>query len=169
MNRIAHWALLAFFAAQNSSTISVESRLVSVDVIVRDARGNPVAGLKQDAFTISEDGKAQQIVSFEEHHALPGRAGDHSRPLAPGTVTNVPGAVVDSDLNMLLFDLADTPVLDQAYAKKADDRLPPEAPAGTPACPLYPLGSPWPTNQRITALMAVCGRSGSQPGEGLYR
>jgi VWFA-related protein len=123
MNRIAHWALLAFFAAQNSSTISVESRLVSVDVIVRDARGNPVAGLKQDAFTISEDGKAQQIVSFEEHHALPGRAGDHSRPLAPGTVTNVPGAVVDSDLNMLLFDLADTPVLDQAYAKKADDRL----------------------------------------------
>jgi hypothetical protein len=41
MNRIAHWALLAFFAAQNSSTISVESRLVSVDVIVRDARGNP--------------------------------------------------------------------------------------------------------------------------------
>lgn len=33
-------------------------------------------------------------------------------------MTNVPGAVVDSDLNMLLFDLADTPVLDQAYAKK---------------------------------------------------
>jgi VWFA-related protein len=118
MNRIAHWALLAFFAAQNSSTISVESRLVSVDVIVRDARGNPVAGLKQDAFTISEDGKAQQIVSFEEHHASPSRAGDHSRPLAPGTVTNVSDAIDDSDLNMLLFDLVDTPVLDQPYAGK---------------------------------------------------
>ena len=153
MSRIAAAALLAAFAAQSPSTISVESRLVSVDVIVRDARGNSVAGLKQDDFAISEDGKAQKIVSFEEHHATQNRAGVASAPLTPGTVTNV-SAAADSDLNMLLFDLADTPVLDQAYAKKQMIAFLQNLPAGHQLA-LFVL------SDRLYALQGFTGDSGT--------
>jgi VWFA-related protein len=62
--------------AQNSApepgdaqtTIRVNSRAVLVDVVVTDQHGKPVTGLKQDAFTVTEQGKPQAIDFFEEHH-----------------------------------------------------------------------------------------------------
>jgi hypothetical protein len=39
---------------------------VIVNVVATD-RGNPIAGLGKDDFTILEDGKAQQVQSFEPH------------------------------------------------------------------------------------------------------
>ena len=40
-----------------SSTLRINSRAVLVDVIVTDRKGNPVTGLKRDAFTVTEQGK----------------------------------------------------------------------------------------------------------------
>jgi VWFA-related protein len=46
-------------------TFSSEVELVTVDAIVLDEKGQPVRGLTRDDFTLSEDGKPQDIVSFE--------------------------------------------------------------------------------------------------------
>ena len=43
------------------TTLKVNSRAVLVDVIVSDKNGNPVKGLKQSDFSISEAGKPQSI------------------------------------------------------------------------------------------------------------
>ena len=43
----------------------VTSELVLVNVVVRDKKGNLVRGLKKEDFTLSEDGKKQDISTFD--------------------------------------------------------------------------------------------------------
>jgi VWFA-related protein len=43
----------------------VETELVLVNVVARDKQGKPVTDLKQEDFTLLEDGKAQRISSFD--------------------------------------------------------------------------------------------------------
>jgi VWFA-related protein len=45
--------------------IEVSSDLVLVNVVARDKRGNPVTDLKKSDFTLYEDGKKQQISTFD--------------------------------------------------------------------------------------------------------
>jgi VWFA-related protein len=45
-------------------TIRVSTRLVLVDVVVRDKQGKPVTGLKADDFVIEENGKKQKVATF---------------------------------------------------------------------------------------------------------
>jgi len=55
-------------AQQQSGSLyrfKVETDVVLVNVVVRDKSGAIVRGLKQEDFTISEDGKAQRIASFD--------------------------------------------------------------------------------------------------------
>ena len=47
------------------ATFSTTSQLVIETVTVKDKSGNPVLGLKQENFTITEDGKPQVIKFFE--------------------------------------------------------------------------------------------------------
>jgi VWFA-related protein len=44
--------------------VKVETSLVSSDVLVQDARGNPVDGLTENDFLISEDGASQKLGMF---------------------------------------------------------------------------------------------------------
>jgi VWFA-related protein len=44
---------------------SAEVELVTVDVVVADKQGSPITGLRREEFTLTEDGKAQGIASFE--------------------------------------------------------------------------------------------------------
>jgi VWFA-related protein len=46
-------------------SVRVTSELVLVNVIVRDKHGNLVRGLKKEDFTVSEDGKRQDISTFD--------------------------------------------------------------------------------------------------------
>lgn len=48
------------------TTLRVTSRQVYLDVVVRDAAGQPVRGLTKDDFQIQEDGHAQQ-ADFSRH------------------------------------------------------------------------------------------------------
>src|SRR4051812_39646284 len=48
---------------QESPTIHVTTRMVQVNVIVRDKKG-PVADLKKEDFTLFEQGKPRTIASF---------------------------------------------------------------------------------------------------------
>jgi VWFA-related protein len=43
----------------------VESELVLVNVVARDKQGKPVTDLKQDDFTVLEDGRPQKVASFD--------------------------------------------------------------------------------------------------------
>ena len=50
---------------QQSARIRVTTEIVLVNVVVRDKKGNPVPNLKQEDFTVFEDGQKQQVSSFD--------------------------------------------------------------------------------------------------------
>ena len=56
---------LGAVSAQEPLTLHVETKLVSLDVVVTDANGQPAAGLTRDDFTVTEDNKPQTIRDFD--------------------------------------------------------------------------------------------------------
>lgn len=53
-------------AGQRATTVfRSTSNFVRVDVVVRDRNGSVVKGLKNDDFVVTEDGKPQQVVTFD--------------------------------------------------------------------------------------------------------
>src|SRR6202161_892864 len=46
------------------SVLRTSSDLVRIDVEVTDKSGKPIKGLRQDQFTVTDDGKRQEISSF---------------------------------------------------------------------------------------------------------
>src|SRR5882724_328970 len=68
--------------------IRVSTELVLVNVVARDKKGNPVRDLKQTDFSLYEDGKKQQISTFdfEDVDHLPMTAGTTVSGTAPGTL-----------------------------------------------------------------------------------
>jgi VWFA-related protein len=68
--------------------IRVSTELVLVNVVARDKKGNPVRDLKQENFTLYEDGKKQQISTFdfEDVDQLLMTAGATVSGTAPGTL-----------------------------------------------------------------------------------
>ena len=54
-------------AKPDGGTIQIASRIVYVDVTVRDSTGNIVRDLTANDFHVFEDGKPQQIDYFTEH------------------------------------------------------------------------------------------------------
>ena len=67
------WMLMAGFLCAimtsqetpNTYTFKSETELVLVNVTVRDRNGNPVRNLKREDFTLLEDNKPQQVISFD--------------------------------------------------------------------------------------------------------
>jgi VWFA-related protein len=51
--------------------IRVETNLVMVKVVVRDAKGRPVTGLRKEDFRLSDGGKPQEITGFTVETAAP--------------------------------------------------------------------------------------------------
>jgi len=94
-----------------------QTELVLMDVSVTDAKGAPVRGLKASDFTMLEDGKAQPIRDFEEHGSGPSEPLKIEASLPSGTYTNRTAVANAAPLGILLFDLLNTPVQDQAYAR----------------------------------------------------
>ncbi len=123
------WLLLAAtlpVAAQKSAgnTLTVHSRLIYVDVVVRDDYRRPVTGLSRADFSVKEDGRPQQIVFFQNSDDLrnakaapsvasptPGTPAPHSLQFSNVAPTNL----TDPSANIILLDLLNTPVLDQLY------------------------------------------------------
>jgi VWFA-related protein len=110
-------AASAFAQAPQSpvATLHVESRLVVVDVVVTGSHRKPATGLSRTDFTILEDGKPQAI-SFFEAHSPPKGAPDSPTP-PPHQYSNVT-AQTPSSINVVLFDVLNTPLVDQPYARR---------------------------------------------------
>jgi len=105
-------------ASKSATVLRATTRLVVVDVVVLDEKGVPVTDLKQEDFTLVEEGKPQKIRDFSFQQPVKLTAG---RNLPPGVVSNAPeyGASASS-LNVILLDAINTDFSSHAYAQ---DRL----------------------------------------------
>ncbi len=52
-----------------TQTLRTNTRLVVVDVVATDSKGQPVPDLKASDFTLLEDGKPQKISGFNFEHS----------------------------------------------------------------------------------------------------
>jgi len=107
----------------SGGTFRLTSRLVYVDVVVRDRSGQVVHGLTQEDFKIEEDGKLQRLDFFEAHSLdqaslTPGKKAP--APVEPQLqYTNVARRdAAAGAINIILFDLLNTPRSDLIYARK---------------------------------------------------
>ncbi|MGZ4873190.1 MAG: VWA domain-containing protein [Candidatus Angelobacter sp.] len=97
-----------------SVTIRANTRLVLVDVVVTDKKGQPITGLKAEDFTVEENGKKQKIATFSP----PGADQKAPQPLPAGLLTNRPEYLKPAGVpTVLLLDAANSHFLDQAYGR----------------------------------------------------
>jgi len=126
------------------STIRVNTRLVQFDVVVTDNQGRPVKDLKATDFQVQQDGKPQSIVAFETHAptAAGTVAGTSAQLTSSGTsgpsdaganvYTNSPAKAPQSSWTVILFDLLNTDIPDQTYARNQLLQLLRSLPKGQP-------------------------------------
>jgi VWFA-related protein len=103
------------------ATLRTRARLVLLDVVVTDGRGQPVKGLKQSDFTLLEDGTPQALSSFQEHHPIsPEEAAKAATmvKLPPNHFTNYDPVKNESAGTVFLLDALDTPVEAQMYLRE---------------------------------------------------
>jgi VWFA-related protein len=105
--------------SKSGQAISVTTRLVEVNVVVTDDKGQPVSDLTQEDFTIFEDGKPQKLASFAAHRKLPaGSPSRQAQPLPEGIFSNLAPEDDRGPVIILLVDALNTPLRDQAYARE---------------------------------------------------
>ena len=85
-------------------TLHVTSREIVVDVMVTDANGNAVRGLKQSDFSIEENGKPQPIRSFREFGTEIPVVEPAPPKLQPGVYTNSQLTPASGPVNVFLID-----------------------------------------------------------------
>jgi VWFA-related protein len=97
-------------AAKLPSANQTSANQVVVDVVVTDTHHNVVHNLTKGDFTVLENGHAQTVDTFEEHHAWEAAAPLPQEPKLPrGTFTNYTNAPANGALDILLLDLLNTP------------------------------------------------------------
>jgi VWFA-related protein len=88
-------------------TIKVETRVVLLDVVVTDHKGESIPNLRREDFNIEEDGKPQTLSAFDEHSR-------HNAPpvnlpaLPPNVYTNMQAVKPSDSVNVLLIDMLNT-------------------------------------------------------------
>jgi VWFA-related protein len=106
------------------ATFRAASQAVVVDVVVTDSKGNPVKGLRQQDFEVTEDGQPQQVRYFREFSdsrtspasdasSMPSRA--KSLPNVFSNDTRKPDLAA---VTVILLDLLNTPMQDQQRARQ---------------------------------------------------
>lgn len=123
-------SLTVLLAAQEPSVVkfSTTTRLVILDVTVKDRSGKPVEDLKPEDFAISEDGKVQKIAIFEFQRLGIPEAAVAARPRASARVGAQRGQIgarlrgqvqyQDRRLIVLYFDFSAMPPEDQTRAQR---------------------------------------------------
>src|SRR5229473_2856613 len=98
-----------------SITFRTNTRLVLVDIVVTDKKGQPLTTLKAEDFAVEENGKKQKVSIL----VPPGSATRVAATPAPeGILSNHPEHVGPAGIpTVLLLDAANSPFKDQAYAR----------------------------------------------------
>lgn len=128
-------------AYETSAVLKVKTRLVVVDVVARDAKGAPVTDLKQEDFTVIEDGKEQKLRIFNFQH--PDDSVATAPPQSPANrenvVDNLPHFKPGRALNVILMDALNTSRLNQVAMRQAMVKFLETLPANEPIA-VYLLG-----------------------------
>src|SRR6476660_5661680 len=98
----------------SDQVLRTNTRLVVVDVVATDGKGQPVTDLKPADFTLLEDGKPQKISGFTFEHPGSNLAQTAQIQLPPSVVTNAPKFQSNS-LNVILFDTVNGEFAEHAY------------------------------------------------------
>lgn len=103
--------------ASQSTTLSVTTQLVTLDVTVNDKLGHPVLDLGKSDFNVTENGMPQKVRYFEptSAHRMPGR-GEVVRSAADL------GKIGEAPVCLLVLDEINTPFADMALARSALER-----------------------------------------------
>ncbi len=99
-------------------TVQSNTRLVVVDVIATDNKGQIVSDLKQEDFRVLEDGRPQELSHFTFRSAA--QIAPVTQKLAPNVFTNAPQYQHASSLDVILLDTINGEFASRAYAQ---DRL----------------------------------------------
>lgn len=100
---------------QSQTVLRANTRLVVVDVVATDNKGQPLKDLQAQDFTVLENGAPQKISAFTFHH--PGKSEVLPQPrLAPNVVSNTP-RFQSGSLNVILFDSVNGDLTAHAYAQ----------------------------------------------------
>ncbi len=114
--------------------------MVVVDVVARDSKGKPVSDLKQEDFTVLEDGKEQKVRIFNFQHPEPSSARqEQAAPVNPNMVDNLPHFQSGRALNVILMDALNTSRTNQAYMREAMIKFLEKLPENEPIA-VYLLG-----------------------------
>jgi VWFA-related protein len=112
-------------------TLHTDKRVVLTDVTVTDRHGNPIHGLKASAFQILDNGKPQQLASFEEHTGDPVESAPPEAK-GPGVYSNDFLLHPPPVYNVLLIDLATLMMRDQMFLYYELNQFLNHLPAGEP-------------------------------------
>jgi VWFA-related protein len=106
--------------SQNPFQLNVTSNLVVVRVVVRDAQGKPLEGLRKEDFRLFDQGKEQSISQFEVE--APVTAASSTAIPTPGQ-TSSPLPPAPQKFIALNFDVFNTSDADLIQARDAADRF----------------------------------------------
>ena len=120
--------------------LKARTRLVIVDVLAHDKRGQTVTDLQASDFKLREDGREQKISVFAFQHpsASPMQSAE-SESLALNVFRNAPRFRPNSALNVILLDGLNTTLLNQAYVRSEMVSFLEKLPQGQPVA-IYALG-----------------------------
>ena len=123
-------------SAGPSTLFQASANLVLVDVVATD-HGKPVLDIAQSRFHVFEDGKERPIATFDQHRPsqAPADAASIAAQIAAlpaHTYTNLPIYPDTGVVNVLLLDALNTPVKDQAEARREMIEYMGDIPRGTP-------------------------------------
>src|SRR6267378_2920510 len=92
---------------KSQTVIRATTRLVVVDLVATSAKGGAVTDLKQEDFTVTENGVPQKIdtFTFSKPAAHPQAA---QRQLPPGVISNIPAYSAATSYNVILLDAINT-------------------------------------------------------------
>lgn len=96
-----------------------EVEVITIDAVVLDGHGRPVAGLTREEFRVFEDGRPREVVSFEpyDRDATPGGQDEGQAP--PVIATNERGTELHGRAFALLLDDVFTPLQSAADVRQA--------------------------------------------------
>jgi len=95
----------------------VNTRIVVLDVVVTDKKGNAVTGLKQSDFSVYEDKQPQTILTFEppSAHVMPPSPDGHAIVNSSADLPKIGNAPI----TLLVLDELNTQFTDMSYARRS--------------------------------------------------
>lgn len=126
-----------------ATVLKAITRLVVVDVVATDKKGDAVTGLERGDFTVLEDGVEQEVRAFTFQEPLPtsvAKATPAALKMPDNVFTNIPAYTATNTLNVVLLDALNTTVPHQAYVRDQMIRYLQKMPEGEPVA-VYLLSS----------------------------